>query len=186
VALFLLALLLYVTVEPFLGRWARRFARRPAETAPRFGVEIASQAYRKILVPLDHTRIDRLAVAHAASIARAHSAKLYLLHVEEDVTSQMYGELASTAEVASGMQYLHDIAEDLRAQSIQVEAVVRHSSRPRQEIVAFAQELEPDLVVMGGHGHRGIQDLVFGSTIEGVRHELDVPLMIVREAGPSS
>jgi manganese transport protein len=34
-------------------------------------------------------------------------------------------------------------------------------------------------VVMGAHGHRGLQDLVFGTTIDGVRHEIDAPIMIV-------
>ncbi len=174
------AMLLYVTVEPFLARWIRRLGRRPAEVPEQIGVESASLAYRTILVPLDHTGIDGPTVAHAASIARAHNAKLYLLHVEEDVTSQVFGSLASTAEVQAGVRYLEAIAEALRAQSIAVEAVVRYSNRPRQEIVRFARELDPDLVVMGAHGHKGLQDLVFGTTIEGVRHELDAPIMIVR------
>ncbi len=182
-ALFLLALLLYVTFEPFLGRWARKLARRPTQAPPQIGSEVAPQVYRSILLPLDHTAIDRLAVAHAASVARANAAKLYLLHVEEDVTSQFYGPEASTAEVVAGMKYLEDIAAALRAQSIQVETVVRYSSRPMREIVAYAQELEPDLVVMGAHGHKGFQDVVFGTTIEGVRHELDIPILIVRAPG---
>jgi len=36
---------------------------------------------------------------------------------------------------------------------------------------------------MGAHGHKGIQDLVFGRTIGGVRHALDVPILIVRDEG---
>ncbi len=179
-AVLLAAMLLYVTVEPFLARWIRRLGRKPLEVPEHVGAEAASPTYHRILVPLDHTQIDGPAVAHAASIARAHSAKLYLLHVEEDVTSQMFGSLASTAEVEAGMRYLEAIAEALRAQSIDVEAVVRYSSRPRLEIVRFAKELDPDLVVMGAHGHKGLQDLVFGTTIEGVRHELDAPILIIR------
>ncbi|MFB3778106.1 MAG: Nramp family divalent metal transporter [Bryobacteraceae bacterium] len=179
-AALLAAMLLYVTVEPFLGRWMRRMARKPLETPERVEAALTAPAYRKILVPLDHTRIDGPTVAHAASIARANSAKLHLLHVEEDVTSQLYGALSSTAEVEAGTRYLDAIAEALRRQGVDVEAVVRYSSRPRQEIIRFARELEPDLVVMGAHGHKGLQDLVFGTTIEGVRHELDAPIMIVR------
>ncbi len=182
IAVLLLALLFYVTFEPYLGRWALRMGRKPLEALPQVGSELVSTAYKSILVPLDHTGIDRLAVAHAAAIARAHAAKLYLLHVEEDVTSQVYGEMASTSEVASGLRYLDSIADALRTQAIEVEAVVRYSSRPRKEIIRFARELEPDLVVMGAHGHKGLEDIVFGTTIEGVRHEIDAPLMIVREA----
>jgi manganese transport protein len=178
--LFLFGLLVYIAIEPFLGQWTRRMGRKTSAPVAPVGAEIAGQAYSKILVPLDHTGIDGAAVAHAAAIAKAHGAKLYLLHVEEDVTSQVYGDEASTLEVESGMRYLEDIARSLRTQVIDVEAVVRFSSHPRHAIVRYARELDPDLVVMGAHGHKGFQDIVFGTTIEGVRHELDVPLMIVR------
>jgi manganese transport protein len=183
VALLLFALLVYVTFEPLLRRWIRQLALPPIEVPARVGAEIASPAYRRILVPLDHTDIDRQAVAHAAALARTHGAKLYLLHVEEDVTSQLYGSMASTAEVEAGSLYLEEIAEALRKQDVDVQAVVRYSNRPRREIVRYAREINPDLLVMGAHGHRGIQDIVFGTTIDGVRHDIDAPVMIVRAPG---
>ena len=111
---------------------------------------------------------------------RQHHAKLYLLHVEEGVTSQVYGALASTAEVEAGAKYLDRIAAELQAQQVEVEAVVRYSRNPKKEIVRYAEELKPDLVVMGAHGHKGIKDIVFGTTINAVRHKLKVPLLVVR------
>jgi len=132
-------------------------------------------------VPLDHTSLDREAIAHAAAMARQQpDAKLYLLHVEEGVTSQLYGPLASTAEVEAGDQYLHAIVRELENQQIPVEMVVRHARTPTREIVRYARELSPDLVVMGAHGHQGLKDIVFGTTINAVRHKLKVPLLIVR------
>jgi manganese transport protein len=32
---------------------------------------------------------------------------------------------------------------------------------------------------MGAHGHKGLKDLIFGATINAVRHQLKVPLLIV-------
>ena len=99
-------------------------------TARELGAEIsrleaeakaAALAYHRILVPLDHTALDHLAVGHAAAMARFHAAKLYLLHVEEGVTSQVYGPAASTAEVEAGEQYLERIAQLLRDQGLAVE-----------------------------------------------------------------
>ena len=182
-ALGLLLMLLWVTFEPFFAGWARRMRRPPLELPERVAAGLPPPVYRKILVPLDHTGRDRDAVAHAAAMARLHSARVYLLHVEEGVTSQMYGPLASTAEVEAGLRYLDDIVESLKAQSVDVEAVVRHSNRPTREIVNYARELKPDLLVMGAHGHRGLKDLVFGTTINAVRHALDIPIMIVRGGG---
>ena len=74
----------------------------------------------------DHTRLDRLAVGHAAALARTHGSSLYLLHVEEGVTSQVYGSLASTAEVEAGQEYLDRIAQPtIRRQRVVVVALTR-------------------------------------------------------------
>jgi manganese transport protein len=177
-------LLLWVTLHPILPAWVRELGRGSIELPEAAAVagNLPSLTYRKILVPLDHTR-DRDAIAHAAAMAKQHNAKLYLLHVEEGVTSQLYGPLASTAEVEAGDQYLHQIVRDLENQQIAVEMVIRYARTPTREIVRYAGELKPDLVVMGAHGHKGLKDIVFGTTINAVRHKLNVPLLIVREPG---
>jgi manganese transport protein len=143
----------------------------PAITAPN---------YRRILVPLDHSPLDRIALAHAAGLAARNRARLYLLHVEEGVTSQIYGADSSTAEVEAGRDYLNSLVEALGQLDIEVEIAIRHGSRPRNEIVRYAREIHPDLLVMGAHGHRRLKDLIFGDTINPVRHELDVPILVVR------
>jgi len=177
-----LALLLFwVTFHPILPRWARELGRASIQLPEAAVAEnLPSPVYRKILVPLDHTSRDRDAIAHAAAMAKQHNATLYLLHVEEGVTSQLYGPLASTAEVEAGDQYLHQIVRDLESRKIPVEMVVRHARTPTKEIVRYARELQPDLVVMGAHGHKGLKDIVFGTTINAVRHKLKAPLLIVR------
>jgi len=100
--------------------------------------------------------------------------------VEEGVTSQIYGPEASTAEVEAGEQYLERIAQALRDQGVTVETAITHSSSPKKEIVRYAREIRPDLVIMGAHGHGGLKDLIFGNTINPVRHNLEVPMLIVR------
>jgi manganese transport protein len=58
---------------------------------------------------------------------------------------------------------------------------MRHSMNPRKEIVNYAREIKPDLLVMGAHGHGSIKDLIFGNTINPVRHELNIPILVVRK-----
>jgi len=177
----LLLLLLWVTMEPLIARWTRKFGRAPVVFPETAGAEAAAvPTYHRILVPLDHSALDRLAVSHAAALAKLHGAKLFLLHVEEGVTSQIYGRDSSTAEVEAGEQYLERIAQALRDQGIIVETAITHSSSPKKEIVRYANETKPDLVIMGAHGHGGLKDLVFGTTINPVRHNLEVPMLIVR------
>jgi len=174
-------LLLWISFEPLITKWLHQRFGRASLTIPEPGAQVAALEYRRILVPLDHTDLDRKALSHAAAMAKMHHAKLYLLHVEEGVTSQVYGELASTAEVEAGEQYLERIAATLRAEGVEVETAIAYSGSPRREIVRYAAEVDADLVIMGAHGHGHLKDLILGNTIDPVRHELHVPLLVVRK-----
>ena len=96
---------------------------------------------------------------------------------------QVYGPDASTAEVKAGQTYLSGIVAALQKQGVDAEAVVRHSDTPRDEIVRLARSIGPDLLVMGAHGHSGIKDLIFGATINAVRHAVEAPILVVRDSG---
>jgi manganese transport protein len=67
----------------------------------------------------------------------------------------------------------------LEADGIHTELTVVHGRSPKDEILRLAREIRPDLVVMGAHGHRGVKDLIFGNTINGVRHEIAAPVLVV-------
>jgi manganese transport protein len=173
-----LSLLLWVTVQPL--------RRTEAAPIPTLGLETAlpqiieAPSYRRILVPLDHSPLDRLALSHAAGMASRHGASLLLLHVEEGVTSQIYGHESSTAEVEAGREYIESLVSSLSALDLKVETAIRHGANPRKEIVRYAREMQPDLLVMGAHGHGGLKDLIFGNTINPVRHALNIPILVVR------
>lgn len=177
----LLTLLAWVTLQPL-----RRTGVAPV---PTLGLEtvlpqvIEAPRYRRILVPLDHSPLDRLALSHAAGLAAQHGAQVFLLHVEEGVTSLVYGQESSTAEVEAGREYLDLLVASLRELNLGVETAIRHGSNPRKEIVRYAREIQPDLLVMGAHGHGGIKDLIFGNTINPVRHALNIPILVVRSVG---
>ncbi|HUJ49260.1 MAG TPA: Nramp family divalent metal transporter [Bryobacteraceae bacterium] len=176
-------LLAWVTLQPLFPGWFRRFGPAPIQLPQQVAIDLANPVYSKILVPLDHTSKDRDAIAHAAAMAKQHGATLYLMHVEEGVTSQVYGSESSTAEVEAGEKYLRQIAAQLEGQQVTVRMIIRHSRNPMKEIVLYAEELKPDLVVMGAHGHHGLKDIVFGTTINAVRHKLKAPLLVVRGTG---
>jgi manganese transport protein len=135
--------------------------------------------YRNILVPLDHSSHDRAAIAHAVALARSHGATLHLLHVEEGVTSQLFGSLSSTEEIISGEEYFGAIVQSLADSGIAAELTIQHGLTPTNAIVRKAREIHPDLIVMGAHGHRGLKDLVFGNTINAVRHQVEAPVLVV-------
>ncbi|HEY7306864.1 MAG TPA: Nramp family divalent metal transporter [Bryobacteraceae bacterium] len=142
----------------------------------------SSRVYSKILVPLDHSESDSEALVNALALARMHQARIILLHIEEGVTSRMFGSQSSTAEITEGQEYLANLASSLRNQGVEVETLVRHGNSPAHEIAAAVRELTPDLLVMASHGHRGLKDLIFGTTINSVRHHVTIPMLIVNRS----
>ena len=50
---------------------------------------------------------------------------------------------------------------------------------PAKELVAFAKAHNVDLLVMGSHGHRLLGDLLWGETVDPVRHRVDIPVLVV-------
>jgi manganese transport protein len=172
-------LLLWITFQPTIYQWRKRSIS--SDIAAAAEGPFPAPTYSRILVPLDHSSLDRVALAHAAALAHAHKARLFLLHVEEDVTSQVYGSLASTAEVEAGRDYLARLVRSLDGTQLEVEMEIRYSSDAKREIVDYARIIHPDLIVMGAHGHRRLKDLIFGNTIDPVRHSLRVPILVVRD-----
>ena len=47
--------------------------------------------------------------------------------------------------------------------------------------VSVASPDVADVVVMGAHGHTGLKDLIFGTTIDGVRHAVSAAVLVVAE-----
>jgi manganese transport protein len=173
-------LLFYVTFQSWIPGLRAQGAPAVAITSFEVTEPLAGPSYKRILVTLDHTDRDRQAVSHSASLAKAHGAKLFLVHVEEGVTSMLYGAESSTAEVQTGERYFEDIAAGLRAKGFDVELIVRHAPNPSEAIINVAKSVQPDLVVMAAHGHKWYKDLVFGTTINAVRHDVTAPVLIVR------
>ena len=171
-------LLGYVVLEPWLPERVRSRGR-PVDAPRKAPAVVAPPVYHRILVPLDQSELDQAAVAHAVAMAKLHGATLYLMHVEEGVTSQLLGAIASTAEVEQGAQYFDEILHNIKKQGVPAELTIVHARKPATAIIEKALAVRADLVIMGAHGHRGLKDLVFGTTISDVRHGVKAPLFIV-------
>jgi manganese transport protein len=48
-----------------------------------------------------------------------------------------------------------------------------------KEIVRIVREENAEILVIGAHGHTGLKDFIYGETVNTVRHELKIPVLIV-------
>jgi manganese transport protein len=166
-------LLIYISLPK---SWRRRKPTMPSEIER---LEFVPHPYTRIGVALDLGAMDSKVLSHAQSLAQQNSAHLVLMHIVEGVGGQLFGKHAYDDETRDDMQHLEKHAEELRNTGIDVQAVLGYGRVPK-EIVRIAKEHKIDLLIMGGHGHSGMKDLIFGTSISKVRHRLKIPVLVVQ------
>ena len=137
--------------------------------------------YRKILVALENSRADESLLPHIKQLARQLGSHLLLVHVADGWAARSFDQLklAESEEMRADKKYLNDTAEALRREGLEVSVHLALGDPPR-EIVKVAAAEHCDLIAMTTHGHRLIGDLLFGSTINEVRHWTAIPVLLVR------
>jgi len=136
--------------------------------------------YKKILVALENGDADLRLLPHAGELARTVGAELLLLHVADGWAARNFEQLklAESAEMKADSEYLENTAARLRAAGLRVDTVLALGNPPN-EIVKIAAQSGCDLIALASHGHKLIGDIVHGSTIDKVRHNTTVPLLVI-------
>jgi universal stress protein A len=137
--------------------------------------------YRKILVALDNTRTDVAVVEHIVELAQLCHAELLLVHVADGFAARQYHNLnmAESEEMREDRAYLERVAGSMREKGLPVRIQLAMGD-PSTEILKVIAAEQCDLVALTTHGHKLLGDIVHGSTIEKVRHNTNVPLLVVR------
>jgi len=172
VVLALGVLLLYISLPK---SW-RRGKALPEEKKK---VDIVPEKYRKIGVAVDYTELEQKVLSHAKTLALHHGAELFIFHVVEGVSGQLYGGEAHDEEARDDREQLERIATEMRSGGVRVTPILGFGRVPR-EIVRLCNETGVDILVMGGHRHRGLKDVLLGTSISEVRHALPIPVMIIQ------
>jgi nucleotide-binding universal stress UspA family protein len=143
--------------------------------------------YRRILAALDHTDADAVLLPHIKDLAKMTGAEVLLVHVADGWAARNYDRLnlAESEEIREDRAYLERTAYALQVDTGLIVHTRLAMGDPPREILRLAEEEQCDLIAMTTHGHRLIGDILFGSTIEYVRHRCKAPLLIVTAAHSS-
>lgn len=134
--------------------------------------------YEHILVPIEgEPETDTPVLAHVGELAALCGATVTLLRVAHYHTRDQ-----RSCELEDAEGDLSRGAEQLRALGVEVRTLLL-SGEPQQVIVQQAEELRPDLIAMATHGHGWAKRMVLGSVADHVRHNTDVPLLLLK--GPA-
>ena len=137
--------------------------------------------YKKILVALENGRADDTLVPHIAALARQLGSELLLVHVADGFAARHHEslKLAESEEIRADRAYLETVAARLRTDGLVVGTELAMGNPPT-EILKTAQLRACYLIAMTSHGHKLIGDFFLGSTIDKVRHNTAVPILVVR------
>ena len=137
--------------------------------------------YRKILVALENSRADETLLPHIVELAKLHGSDLLLVHVADGFVARNFDQLklAESQEMKDDRAYLESSAVTLRQRGLTVDTFLALGD-PAEGILKAAEDRQCDLIAMTAHGHRLLGDLLFGSTINEVRHRAQVPVLLVR------
>jgi manganese transport protein len=173
VAIGMAALLAYISLPKFL-----RKKKEIAPVVPQV-LDFADKKYSRIGVTLDYGKKDTAVLSHAISAAKKDNADLYLFHIVEGVSGQIYGGEADDEEARRDKEALEGVAAEIRKHGIIAHPYLGYGNVPKA-IVQLTNEHHIDLLIMGGHGHRGLKDIIFGASISEVRHALTIPVLVVQ------
>jgi nucleotide-binding universal stress UspA family protein len=139
--------------------------------------------YTKILIAIENSDADRTVLEHVQQLARLTGASLLLVHVADGWVARHFDELTlrESEEIKADRAYLERIQEQLVARGFATRAHLAMGD-PATELVRVAAAEHVDLIAMSTHGHRFLNDLLRGSTADRVRHNVAVPVLMIRAA----
>jgi len=137
--------------------------------------------YRTILVAVENSTADRTILTHVRQLALLTGAELLLVHVADGWAARNFEQLKlrESEEMKADRAYLNGLASELTAASLKV-ATELAMGDPATELIRLAEERNVDLIAMSTHGHRFLNDLLRGTTVNKVRHIVKIPVLLLR------
>ena len=133
--------------------------------------------YNKIAVALDFSEHDEKLLG--AAIGQGKSGTTFLLiHVVESASARMHGTESDDYETRKDEERMQFYIQQLKDRGFNATGQLAFRNRTK-EIVRIVKEEKADMLVIGGHGHSGVKDWLYGETINSVRHELKIPVLVI-------
>jgi manganese transport protein len=176
IALTILALLVYIFIHPFLSTLKKRSSQLPHGQAQEFTFS-GDIEYKHIGIAIDFGKKDQEIIKNAINQG-GKNASYTLIHVVESAAARYLGKNTLDYETLLDKDNLLKYQEGLIDLGYQTDLEIGFGYAAT-EIARIIKEREIDLLVLGAHGHKGIKDLIFGTTIDSIRHKIKIPLFII-------
>ena len=179
VAIGALFLLIYIIVKPLLAYKARTPKLVPHIDEVLYEEHLISRPYKHIAIAIDFSNVDNKTIATALQLG-GKEANYTLIHVVETAGALVYGSEIDDYETSSDAMYLKNYRQSIQDKGYNISLKLGFGN-PKKQISKVVNEENFDILVMGAHGHNWMKDILLGTTVDAVRHKVNIPVMIVRE-----
>ena len=133
--------------------------------------------YDRIAITVDFSVSDNAALSQAV-LQSQKNTKLILIHIVETAGAIVLGEEIKDHESTSDIKQLNKYKNYLIALGYDVETSLGYGN-PKKQIPIIVNQNKAELLIMATHGHKGLNDFLFGTTLDKVRHNIKIPVLIV-------
>ncbi|MFI2741864.1 Nramp family divalent metal transporter [Zhouia sp. PK063] len=170
-------LLLYITVKPILDS-----SEKETKHVPHLEEIIVNSEedihYKNIAIAIDFSTADKNSITRALRLGDKQSTYT-LIHIVETAGAFVYGNHIQDYETSSDKKFLESYKMAFLDKGYQVHTILEFGL-PKRKIAQIIKNGEFDILVMGAHGHTTFKDILFGATVDAVRHKIDIPVLIVK------
>lgn len=177
-AIAFLILLLYIVFKPFITKTKQDIQNHSPHSLNLQYSETGSYNKKNIAISVDFSSADAVAINSAFELG-GMGAKYTLIHVVETVGAMIYGKNIEDHETLIDEKLLKEYKVMLSEKGFEVKTKLGYG-KPNKVIPEIINKGNFDVLVMGTHGHTGFKDLLFGTTVDKLRHKISIPLFIVK------
>ncbi|SHG42866.1 manganese transport protein [Flavobacterium segetis] len=173
-----LVLLLYIIFKPFVSKTKIDIQNHSPHNLKLKFSESGTFTQKNIAVTVDFSDSDEVALNTAFELG-GKAAEYTLIHIVETVGAMIHGEKVDDHETLIDAKLLNEYKEMLTEKGFTVNTKLGFGD-PAKTIPTIINKENFDILVMGTHGHTGFKDLIFGTTVDKLRHKISIPLLIVK------
>ncbi len=133
--------------------------------------------YTKIGLAIDFSGMENKIISAALSLGNKETT-YYLIHIVESATARLWNETSHDAETKQDMEMLKKVKQFLNEKGYKAEIKIGYG-KPSYAIAKIVKESQLDLLIVGSHGHKWFKDILFGATIDKLRHLITIPVFVV-------
>ncbi len=136
------------------------------------------KTFQNIALALDFGKEDKAVITYALQLA-TNDTKFTLIHVVESASALVIGAETQDQETFEDQKIMNEYVALFQSKGLNVEGKIGFKNRVKS-IAEFVVSENVDLLIVGSHGHSSFKDLIFGETVNSLRHKVKIPVFIAQ------